>query len=508
MANTRRASASTLSSFDILIIGGYALFCAWLLITFFWLFCDFPAGSTPGGRDFTQLWLFVGFACGYCIQHLAGRRSESFNVFNRRTVIPVAIANALLPVSALLFYASVPLPFPLLWLFGFVTGVAGSFANIAWLDIFSRTGRTQYDLYCALGFIGGGILFALGAAAPGVMQPIFALVCATLSFILTFFISRRTKDVDFPTVDDEEKESTWRFAREIEPSFFMFGVVFAFTFVYLFNTGRNAVLLGLMSAIAGGVIIALLSLNGITRRTNITTYQRILVALTVGSCVLMPLVPTGAQIVLCCVIVAANAILLVINESFVLRKCSLDRTIPVFRQAPLRLLSIPFGFACGWACAAIISVFFGTHAGAFMYMRLFCALLLVVVIMIFLPVDEHHAADGTIFDAAEQAAAPNVIVEVTTTESDLLKARCQAVTKLYQLSPREEDVLEYLARGRNAAYIQEKLTISPHTVKSHIYNIYRKLDIHSQQKLMDFVETFPLDDQAARKIAEEKQEKR
>lgn len=268
MANTRRASASTLSSFDILVIGGYALYCAWLLITFFWLFCDFPAGSTSGGRDFAQLWLFVGFAGGYFMQHIAGKRSEAFNVFNRRTVIPVAVANALLPVSALLYYASVPLPFPLLCVFGFVAGIAGSFANIAWLDIFSRTGRPQYDLYCALGVIGGGILFALGAAAPGVMQPMFALVCSVLSFVLTFFISRRTKDVDLPEVDDEEKGSTWRFAREIEPSFFMFGVVFAFTFVYLFNTGRNAVLLGLMSGIAGGVVIALLSLSGVTRRMN------------------------------------------------------------------------------------------------------------------------------------------------------------------------------------------------------------------------------------------------
>ena len=58
---------------------------------------------------------------------------------------------------------------------------------------------------------------------------------------------------------------------------------------------------------------------------------------------------------------------------------------------------------------------------------------------------------------------------------------------------READILAYLAKGRNAAWIQEELTISPHTVKSHIYNIYRKLDIHSQQKLMSFVEEFPLD---------------
>ena len=69
------------------------------------------------------------------------------------------------------------------------------------------------------------------------------------------------------------------------------------------------------------------------------------------------------------------------------------------------------------------------------------------------------------------------------------------MAELYQLSPRETDILKFLAKGRNAAYIQSKLTISPHTVKSHIYSIYRKLDIHSQQKLMDFVEEFPVEEQ-------------
>lgn len=34
-------------------------------------------------------------------------------------------------------------------------------------------------------------------------------------------------------------------------------------------------------------------------------------------------------------------------------------------------------------------------------------------------------------------------------------------------------------------------------MKSHIYSIYRKLDIHSQQKLMDFVEDYPIDVNAA-----------
>jgi DNA-binding CsgD family transcriptional regulator len=71
--------------------------------------------------------------------------------------------------------------------------------------------------------------------------------------------------------------------------------------------------------------------------------------------------------------------------------------------------------------------------------------------------------------------------------------KVEHIAGLYSLSPRESDVLRYLAKGRNANYIQKELVISPHTAKSHIYNIYRKLDIHSQQKLMDFVEEYPIE---------------
>ena len=46
-----------------------------------------------------------------------------------------------------------------------------------------------------------------------------------------------------------------------------------------------------------------------------------------------------------------------------------------------------------------------------------------------------------------------------------------------------------LAKGRNAAYVQKELVISEGTVRTHMRNIYRKLDVHSQQELMDLVDT-------------------
>lgn len=49
-----------------------------------------------------------------------------------------------------------------------------------------------------------------------------------------------------------------------------------------------------------------------------------------------------------------------------------------------------------------------------------------------------------------------------------------------ELSDREIDVLEQLSRGLSYTLIAEKLFISPFTVRKHIENIYKKLQVHSK----------------------------
>lgn len=71
---------------------------------------------------------------------------------------------------------------------------------------------------------------------------------------------------------------------------------------------------------------------------------------------------------------------------------------------------------------------------------------------------------------------------------DPFEAACDEVANRYLLSRRQREVLRMLARGHNAAYVQDKLCITQSTAKSHIYNIYRKLDIHTQHELLAMVE--------------------
>lgn len=70
---------------------------------------------------------------------------------------------------------------------------------------------------------------------------------------------------------------------------------------------------------------------------------------------------------------------------------------------------------------------------------------------------------------------------------DLLR-NVSALAERSGLTEREEEVLALLARGRSLAYIGETLYISRNTVKVHVSNIYKKMDVHTRQELLDRLE--------------------
>lgn len=84
---------------------------------------------------------------------------------------------------------------------------------------------------------------------------------------------------------------------------------------------------------------------------------------------------------------------------------------------------------------------------------------------------------------------------VTATEFpdvDRLDSRCEKLAECYQLTPRERDILSLLCKGHTIKAIYERLIVSENTIKSHIKNIYLKLDTHSRQELIEIVEAVEL----------------
>jgi DNA-binding CsgD family transcriptional regulator len=90
----------------------------------------------------------------------------------------------------------------------------------------------------------------------------------------------------------------------------------------------------------------------------------------------------------------------------------------------------------------------------------------------------------------------STVESVTSTENikipvslDDLDNECSSMSKEFGLTKREQEALVLLAHGRNSRFIQEEMTVSYNTAKSHVKHVYMKLDVHSQQELIDLAES-------------------
>lgn len=66
---------------------------------------------------------------------------------------------------------------------------------------------------------------------------------------------------------------------------------------------------------------------------------------------------------------------------------------------------------------------------------------------------------------------------------------CMAIAEEFGLSNRERDVLVLLSRGYSRKRAADELFVEASTISSHVNRLYRKLNVHSSQELIDFVES-------------------
>lgn len=65
---------------------------------------------------------------------------------------------------------------------------------------------------------------------------------------------------------------------------------------------------------------------------------------------------------------------------------------------------------------------------------------------------------------------------------------CRVLAREFRLTPREQEIMVELAKGKDRQSIASKLFISEGTVKVHTRNLYQKLGVHSKQELIVLVE--------------------
>jgi DNA-binding NarL/FixJ family response regulator len=96
-----------------------------------------------------------------------------------------------------------------------------------------------------------------------------------------------------------------------------------------------------------------------------------------------------------------------------------------------------------------------------------------------------EAIEGVI-DAVRQAAEGNLLIDPSRLPGLLHRIARERAAKrdeqllVAQLTVREREILQLLARGQRIESIARELHISPHTVQTHVRNILAKLGAHSK----------------------------
>jgi DNA-binding CsgD family transcriptional regulator/MFS family permease len=163
-----------------------------------------------------------------------------------------------------------------------------------------------------------------------------------------------------------------------------------------------------------------------------------------------------------------------------------------------------FGFLIGWLLYLINTILMNS----FHYIELITCLCIVVFVVIVMAFREFHLMKREVLlnysqpatdtyidqgsDSVKAASKASTAIDSTTVSADnnsVFEEKIKQLIKQYKLTSRQGEVLRFLARGRNANYIKNKLVVSSYTAKSHIYNTYGKLGVHSQQDLIDMVES-------------------
>lgn len=104
--------------------------------------------------------------------------------------------------------------------------------------------------------------------------------------------------------------------------------------------------------------------------------------------------------------------------------------------------------------------------------------------------EEMHHVEGSpdVHDGESSPEAAEEQEGEAPAEAKPLEQRIDALAETYGLTPRETEVITLWASGYGSKAIEEKLVLSPSTVKTHLRHIYEKCDVHSRADILQMLE--------------------
>jgi DNA-binding CsgD family transcriptional regulator len=467
----RAAKSSDLIS--LLAAVGFALFWAVVVLLL---------GSAL--NHYSALCLFVGFAAvQYCsYSRFAGQPVGAQISFR----VAVGAALLALPYLSLLLVdidsgTSAWLWSLLPWLcFGVSAGLILPGWGTVWTGLDAlRPDNHATSLHVSIAVIGAAIFAAILYFLPNTVQQVAVFLFYLGSIALLLFCSRQLPAAEFIDLETSKKHLTL-FSRMMLAPFLMGASASIVVGLSLAWFGASATLVIVISGVALAGILMAITLAIAKHVPRHSTLERwiipVLAVLLVAAIVASFANADQALLFALFAALIADLSFSFISHWNVLTALSYRHNVHAVFHYMQGLIAPLSGTAAGiLVCISLFSLELTSNT---VLLVVFLGLLLLLILVNAISPYASNKTVDTVFENADNEEM-----------SGHWRTRCKHIAEQFALSPREIEVFQLLAKGRNAEYISKTLFISLHTVKTHISRIYRKLLINSQQELIDLVDS-------------------
>ncbi len=467
---------STILAFGIVSLGSY---WAWIFATFSSVALN-PFGNEGIVQYCLLLAIFAGTsALTTLVVSLMPEKTEALFKGLRGFII-LSLTSCLNGIPTLLGTLGIPLPFFAVALLWAVSGLASSLVLMKTIRFLVWLKRAKISRCISLSFLVAAVLYA----TPQVLAPtlmvagVMALPMLACAFTYAAGLrmdasrSQHAQSAEVKTHADSLKA---RFSelRNFIPLTLIYTVSFgvvSYAVLYLACANRLIFVIVLSILFSAAFLAACTFFFKV--RIEADKFRRVLLMLAAVAMLPFPYMDTTLQVVFLSFAVFGFTCFDAIGWGDLADEVR-DRRLGLFRYTSTATLVNFLGIFLGWTIGCALFALLGTDR--FTTGFGVTSVVLVMTIILYM----------TISGGGEES---EVGVAKSTQFQDAWKDKCHVISEQHKLTKQEERIFMMLARGRSYGYIADELYISTHTVKTHIYHIYRKVDIHSQQELIDLVE--------------------
>ena len=463
-------AGNVFSSWPLMSALSFGLYMSWVYLACFSTKLYPVFGATGGMAAQGELASFVGYIAWIAVCVATYRRLSS-RWGSRVLVLGVMASAATACVAAASMIADVAIARALVVGASLLGGLGTGCIMVAWALQFARNGA-QASVQ-----VGGGLVLSFVITCVVLPLP-FEFAAAFIMLLpaaAAMAVVRATDLADAdpactpaPTapVDAEFLHLPWRLALGLSAMGLAYGMAYGFAFEY----AETGIEVSVACLLVNGVIGAVVLLYALRLGKNFGYSAANLAILPVAGFAQCMIAVLQTQLL--------PASFFCMRFAYVLFDVVLWLQLPkVFgRIGTIRTFLVARLFLEGASAVGVILRGALTHTGFLVFDLV--ALALVAFLLVALTLAFHGGGIGSVWDLMPEPLS----------YTGKFRNACSTIAERYGLTPREAEVMRLVMRGRSGTYVQENLFISKSTFQTHMRNLYKKLDVHTNQELLDLLE--------------------